>query len=106
MHLKLYNVRHGVIKLYGINGKYRFQGIEIFLDPHIDRVALDKALEKDPHHEYVPTKHRYELKKMTYHTETDHVHITDIPPGDHVLILKTPDFHPIARFSLSHLVVL
>lgn len=79
--------------------------MELFLDPHVDRTSLEAKLTKDPHHLYVPSNKRYQLTKMTYHTETDHVHITDIPPGDHVLTLKTPDFHQIGRFSFSHLIV-
>ncbi len=105
INFRLWNITVGVIKVYGINGKFRIEDMEFYLDPNVDAQQLDQQAKRVQYFKYEPTKNNYRLTNLTYNSDSDHYHITDIPPGDHVLILKSPDFHKTDRFTLSHIVV-
>jgi hypothetical protein len=106
LNVRLFGIRHGVVKLYGVGGKYKLQSMELLLDPDVDRVQVEEQARQQAHLMYTPSPKQYELKdEVKYFAENDQLEISGLPAGDHVLTLKTPDFHMVGRFSLSHIVV-
>lgn len=99
LHLKLFNVSKGVLKLFGLGGRqFNLQGVRLLLDPHIAHL---KTME-----DYTATISVFEYTNTTYDEETDQMHVHGVPVGDHVLTLVSPiDTSLSEAAALTHLVI-
>ncbi|RYH22801.1 hypothetical protein EON65_18755 [archaeon] len=100
LHIKVLNVRFGVVKLFGLGGdRLKIKGIQIVLDPHVPNIKHSNS--------YTPSNKIVQVNAFAqYDAESDEYEIRGLPKGDHVLTILTPiDTSQTEATSLTHVAV-